>query len=203
VVQNGPFTVRWRSGWISPTVQLAITFAVSPCELAAGHLQVIQVFWATRRFNGQQVGNVLLHKDGVDYDACVDAGIFSPAVTLQGQLAAHQTKPYFYSADRLTDEAYGCYIRLSDRPDAVRLHGISEFETAIMFTDFEGTGADRVLASYRWGYTCAALGQDPEYSHVPLGGAEIDFPDEGAATSAEFKAIVGHDYPDYRFDEFR
>jgi hypothetical protein len=202
VVTSGPFTVRWRSGWIAPSIQFAITFAVSPCEAAIGRLQVVQVFWATRPFNGQPIGNVLIHEDGVDYDACVDAGRFSPAVVLQGQPLPHATKPYLYSVERLAEEAYGCHIRLNDTPTAVKLHQISEFETAIVFTDFDGQGTDQVLASYRWGYTCAALGQDPLYSHQPPGGAQIDFPEEASTTSANFKAIVHHDYPDYMFDEF-
>lgn len=202
MVTSGPFTVRWRSGWIAPSLQMAITFAVSPCDEVIGSLQVIQVFWATRRFNGQAIGSVLIHEDGVDYDACVDAGRFSPAVLLQDQPPAHPHKPYFYSTERLAEEAYGCHIRLNDTPVAVKLHAIAEFETAIVLSDFDGHGTDRVLAAYRWGYTCAALGQEPAYSHHPPGGALINFPQEASTTSPNFKAIVHHDYPDYLFDEF-
>lgn len=153
------------------------------------------------QFNGQALGSVLIHEDGVDYDARVDARRFSPAVVLQGQPPAHPEKPYFYSAERLAEEAYGCHIRLNDTPVAAKLHAIAEFETAIVFSDFDGQGTDRVLAAYRWGYTCAALGQDPTYSPKP-GGALINFPEEASTTSPNFKSIVHHDYPNHLMDEF-
>jgi hypothetical protein len=201
-VKNGPFEVTWRSGWISPSVLLSITFAVSPCDDVLEKLQVIQVFWATRRFDDTQVGRLELPLGATTFDACVDAGRNSPAVLLQGREPAHPTKPYFYSAERLKEEVYGCHVRLNDRPDAVRLHRISEFETAIVLIDFDGQGTDRILAAYRWGYTCGSPRNDPEYSHQRVGGAPVDFPDEAPRTSAVFKAIVADDYPDYKFDEF-
>jgi hypothetical protein len=201
-VVNPPFKVTWRSGWISPSLLLSISFAVSPCHDVLGKLQVIQVFWATRRFDGTRIGTLEIPVDGGSFDACVDAGRNSPAVLLQGRDPAHPTKPYFYSADRLEEEVYGCHIRLNDRPDAVRLHMISEFETCIVLTNLDGHGTDRILAAYRWGFTCRAPLKDPEYSHARVGGAPVDFPDTAPRTSAMFKAIVAHDYPDYAFDEF-
>ncbi len=199
MVTSGPFTIRWRSGWIAPSLQMAITFAVEPCNAVVGRLQVIQALWASRRFDGQPIGHVLIHSNGVDYDACVDAGRFSPAHLVQGQPLPHPNKPYFYSPVRLAEEVYGCHVRLNDTPVAVKLHRFSELHTAIVLTEFDGP--DRVLASYRWGYTCAYLGADPVFSHQPLGGAQIDFPEESCSTSAEFKAIVHHDYPQYHFVE--
>jgi hypothetical protein len=79
---------------------------------------------------------------------------------------------------------------------------ISEFETAIVLTDFASHGTDRILAAYRWGYTCSGPLKDPEYSHPQLGGSPVDFPEIAPRTSEMFKAIVAHDYPDYAYDEF-
>jgi hypothetical protein len=190
---------KGTSGGLSG-LTLDVTFTVSGTP--ADGLQVIQTFMGTRRDDKVQVGTYSWIYKKRRWDAFVDGGKNSPFVTMSGEDPAHPTNPYYLTADEVTnqvtwDKDHGT-VRIFDLPGAVALHDAAHFETAIVAVNCKGTGRDKVLKVFKWGWT--EKGGKPTIKK----GTEIDGADSGVKVlskpSPEWRNIVKHDYPKYRYD---
>lgn len=179
---------------------LDVTFTVTGTP--ADGLQVIQTFMGTRRSDAVQVGTYTWVYQKRRWDAFVDGGKNSPFVTMSGEPPAHPTNPYYLTAAELASQVtwstdHGT-VRIFDRPGAVALHDSARFETAIVAVNYRGTGRDKVLKVFKWGWD--AKGTDPTISK----GTKIAGADSGikvlSTPSPEWRNIVKHDYPKYRYD---
>ena len=190
---------KGTSGGLSG-LTLDVTFTVSGTP--ADGLQVIQTFMGTRRDDKVQVGTYSWIYKKRRWDAFVDGGKNSPFVTMSGEDPAHPTNPYYLTADEVTnqvtwDKDHGT-VRIFDLPGAVALHDAAHFETAIVAVNCKATGRDKVLKVFKWGWT--EKGGKPDIKK----GTEIDGADSGirvlSKPSPEWRNIVKHDYPKYRYD---
>lgn len=193
------FKTKPTSGGLTG-ISLDVTFTVS--DTPADGLQVIQTFMGTRRSDKVQVGTYTWIYEKKRWDAFVDGGVNSPFVTMSGEDPAHPTNPYYLTAAEVAgqvtwDTDHGT-IRVTDVPGAVALHDEAYFETAIVAINYKGKGRDKVLRVFRWGWkgkgTKSTIGK----------GTKIDGADSGilvrSSVTPEFRNIVKHDYPKYRFD---
>lgn len=190
---------KGTSGGLSG-LTLDVTFTVSGTP--ADGLQVIQTFMGTRRDDKVQVGTYSWIYKKRRWDAFVDGGKNSPFVTMSGEDPAHPTNPYYLTPDEVAsmvtwDKDHGT-VRIFDLPGAVALHDAAHFETAIVAVNCKATGRDKVLKVFKWGWT--EKGGKPTIKK----GTEIDGSDSGVRVlskpSPEWRNIVKHDYPKYRYD---
>lgn len=179
---------------------LDITFTVSGTP--ADGLQVIQTFMGTRREDKVRVGTYTWKYEGLRWDAFVDGGKNSPYVTMSGADPADPTNPYYLTTDEIAsqvtwDTDHGT-VRIYDAPGAVALHDQAYFETAVVAVNYRGTGRDKVLKVFTWGWT------DKGTKPTVKKGTKISGADSGvrvkSSPSPEWRNIVKHDYPKYRYD---
>ncbi len=193
---SAPFKATGTSGGLAG-ISLDVTFTVSGTP--ATSLQAIQTFMGTRRTDGVQVGTYSWKSGTTNWDAFVDGGKNSPYVKLEGNAAAHATKPYYLTADEVSKQVTFAKdkgtIRIFDAPGAAALHEEAHFETAVVAVDGRGTNKDKVLTAFKWGWT--GKGTKPDVKK----GSKIDGKDSGIQVSngvtPEFKKIVKHDYSSY------
>jgi hypothetical protein len=85
----------------------------------------------------------------------------------------------------------GCTANPTDAPGAVALHNEAYFETSIACLNYQGTGSDKLMDTFKWGWT--GLGTTFKPSPVSNGNSM-----ETAATpSAKFEETLKADYPGY------
>src|SRR4030095_1913213 len=96
-----PLQISRTAGGMSGLV-LDVTYQVTGWEQACDGLQIVQVFFGSRRMDGLQVGEFQLKTQGKPYDAFVDGGRNSPYVRLAGQAPAHPTRPYYLTPAEVT-----------------------------------------------------------------------------------------------------
>jgi hypothetical protein len=181
-------------------ISLDVTFSVTG-QPAAG-LQVVQVFWGTRRSDSVQVGKMTWTENSKTYDAFVDGGKNSPYVVLAGNPPAHATMPYYLTATEVANQVTfskdAGTVRITDAPGAAALHDEAYFETAVVAINHDGTGKDKILQAFDWGWTgkgtTSTVGK----------GTQIAGKDSGinvkSSVSSRFDNIVKNDYSTYTHD---
>jgi len=190
-------TITKKSGGITG-LTLDVTYEVkdSKCD----SLQIIQVFWGTRRSDGIKVGNMEVKANGKKYDAFVDGGKASPFVTMSGNPPAHPTKPYYLTPSEVNNQVNYSggkgTIRMYDRPGAVVVHDEAYFETAIICVNHNKSGKDKVLKAFKWGW----VKKGKTYQTSPGSGKQSSGLEEYDDVSSEFKAVLKNDYPNYSLD---
>ena len=179
---------------------LDVTFSAS--GVPATSLQVIQVFWGTRRSDAKQVGTLTWTENSKTYDGFVDGGKNSPYVTEGGNPPAHATMPYYLTAaevaNQVTFSKDAGTVRIYDAPGAVALHDEAYFETAVVAINHKASGKDKVLQAFDWGWTgkgtTSTVGK----------GTQIAGKDSGinvkSSVSSRFESIVKNDYSTYVHD---
>ena len=193
-----PFKTTGTSGGLAG-LTLDVTFSVT--STPADSLQAIQTFMGTRRSDGVQVGTYSWRWHGKTWDAFVDGGKNSPYVTMGGNSPAHPSKPYYLTPGEVASQVvfstdHGT-IRIFDRPGAVALHDEAYFETAVVAVNYRGTGKDKILKAFKWGWTGkgtkSVIGKGTK-----IGGASSGILVR-SNVSPEFRNIVRHDYPKYSY----
>jgi hypothetical protein len=191
-------TVGTSGGLTGLTLDVTFTVSGTPAD----GLQVIQTFMGTRRDDKVRVGTYTWIYKGRRWDAFVDGGKNSPFVTMTGEDPAHPTRPYYLTQDEVDNQVtwdtdHGT-VRIFDAPGAVALHDAAYFETAIVAINYRKTGRDKVLRVFKWGWT--EKGGKPTIKK----GTEIAGVDSGvkvrSSPSPEWRNIVKHDYPKYKYD---
>jgi hypothetical protein len=188
--------VKKTSGGISGFT-LDVTYSVENCECDS--LQIIQVFWGTRRTDGVKVGKMEVTIGGTKYDAFVDGGKNSPFVTMGGNPPAHPTNPYYLTAAEVASQvSYSGdkgTVRSYDRPGAVVVHDQAYFETAVICINHKKSGKDKVLKAFKWGW----INKGTTYQTSWGAGKQSSGLEEYDSVSSEFLAVVKNDYPSYVF----
>ena len=192
------------SGKLEPNYLLAVSYAVDRCESNCLGLQVVQVFYGRGRNvpYPPQIKPHTITVNNVASGGFVDRGSMSPAVMVHGQEVGHATKPYFYGLSELLKNASGCHISIYDQPMAVIAYQEAYLETAVVCIDYRHKGWDRVLKVLRWGWQANPLNNlnrvfwsSPRDVMLPPNGQPV----EATVPSPEFRKIVGHFYPQYRY----
>lgn len=191
------YKTKLGAGGISGLV-LDASFDVS--NTPATTLQIIQVFWGTRRTDGLVVGKYSFKKGKKTYDGFVDGGVNSP-FALAGS-PAHPTEPYYLTPGELASQVTFTKdtgsIRVYDRPGAVAFHEEAFFETGIVAVNYKGKGKDKLLKVFKWGWK--DLGKKPIHGKgIKLGGKSTGISLKGSFSSTS-KKIIANDYPNFKFD---
>jgi RHS repeat-associated protein len=172
-------------------IKLDVTFNVE--NVSADDLQIIQTFEGSRRDDGFQVGTMVINENGTYYDAFVDGGINSPFV-LMGNSPASATMPYYLTSSEAAnqvhfDKTVGTgTIRTTDKPGAISYHKISKFETSVVAINYLGTGKDKVLGTFSWGWSGNGTAPFHKGNGVNL----------TSTFSSGTNQIIKHDYPTYQ-----
>jgi hypothetical protein len=179
-------------------LDLDITFSTTGTP-AAG-LQIVQTVMTTRDA-GPQVGKMSWNYDGKLWDGFVDGGKNSPYAADTGA-PADPNKPYYLTAGEVTagvvwDKDHGT-IRTTDEPTAANAKSEVHFETAVVAIDHDGSGRDKLLKAFKWGWIGKGTHEDfPQGTNV--GGKPSGLLVRSVVTP-EFTNIVRHDYPQYKLD---
>jgi hypothetical protein len=198
----GRFKTSATAGGLGGVGGLTLDITFNVTKTPAASLQAIQTFMGTRRSDGVKVGTYSWRWDGKTWDAFVDGGKNSPYVTMGGNPPAHATKPYYLTSSEVASQVsfttdHGT-IRVFDRPGAVALHDEAYFETAIVAVNHDGTGRDKLLKAYQWGFT--SKGAKPQFAKgTTIAGSPSSVLVQNSVTP-EFLNIVKHDYPKYTLD---
>ena len=191
-------TTGTAGGLTGLTLDVTFTVANEP----ATSLQVIQVFWGTRRTDNKQVGTLTWTENSKTYDAFVDGGKNSPYVLWGGNPPAHPTLPYYLTPDEVKNQVSftkdSGTVKIFDAPGAVAAHEEAYFETAVVAINHKASGRDRILKAFDWGWT--GKGTTPTVSK----GTDIAGKDSGisikGSVSSRFENIVKNDYSTYVHD---
>jgi hypothetical protein len=191
-------TTGTAGGLSGLTLDVTFTVAGEP----ATSLQVIQVFWGTRRTDSKQVGTLTWTENSKTYDAFVDGGKNSPYVVWGGNPPAHPTLPYYLTADEVKSQVNftkdSGTVKIYDAPGAVAAHDEANFETAVVAINHKASGRDRILKAFDWGWT--GKGTTPTVGK----GSDIAGKDSGISiknsVSSRFDNIVKNDYSTYVHD---
>lgn len=185
---EGDLKTTIASGGITG-ILLDVIFNVS--GIKASGLQIIQTYYGSRGTNGVIFGTYHWVIDGVNYDGLVDGGKNSPYVTISGNPPADPTNPYYLTpsevASQVTWNGTSGSIRMYDNPTAVFGRDVSSFETIIVATNYNGSGVDKVLGAFQWGWT--SYGTKPITNGIIL----TSYVPQAALN------IIKHDYPNYKF----
>ncbi len=146
---------------------------------------VIQTFDGSKRMDGNDVGSF------------VDGGRNSPAAkdptSIQDLDPEYLTKPYYIT---LPTKGQANSINFQDSPSAVCFHANSSFETSIVAKNFNGTGEDYILGSFKWGYsTVIKTTPSPSVTVTANHGIGISL----STISKSSKSIIKNDYKGYQF----
>lgn len=190
-IYKGAITMSKTSGGISGHT-LDVTYTGSDCSDCDG-LQVVQVFWGTRRKDGKQVGTMTVTAHGKTWDTFVDGGKESPYVKWGGNPPAQPGKPYYLTPGEVASQVKGCSVRVYDRPGAIVMHSEGYFETAIVCTNYKKSGKDKVLKVFKWGWKSYGT----SYLTSPGSGGKTSGLEEYDDVSPDFVKVVAHDYPSY------
>ncbi|MBK7101702.1 MAG: hypothetical protein IPH63_07940 [Flavobacteriales bacterium] len=153
-------------------------------------LQVVQTFYGETQFNLGQVGTYSWSgSNGATMDGFVDGGANSPYVLWDNNQPAHPTNPYYLTSGEVGSQVswsgdHGS-VRVFDMPTAVRSFDMARFETAIVATNYQGTGSDTLLGRFTWGWN--AGGTQAVHNGISL----------LSNSTTTFDSIVKHDYPNY------
>lgn len=175
---------------------LDVTFEAPKAKDCCDGLQVIQVFWGTRRKDGKKIGVQTTAVGGKNYDTMVDGGKNSPYAAAKGS-AAQPGKPYYLTPDEVkngVDLEKGT-VNIYDRPTAVKLHDEGYFETVIVCVNYKKSGKDKVLKAFKWGWTnCGKTYRSSKGD----GAKDKNKLEQHNTASAEFMETLKGGYPDYK-----
>jgi hypothetical protein len=189
------------SGGVSG-ITMNVTGDYTPCAACGDGLEAIQVFWGTRRTDGVQVGvhQTVFPPLAATFDSFVDGGLNSPGgATYSGNHPYYIGRPslpasYGYNtAMGSAGSVTGCVDNPQDVPGAARLHDQAYFETAFVCLNFNGSGSDKLLDSFQWGFT----GRGTTFKPSPYSSqtAIVNL----SAPSAKFQETLRADYSGYSF----
>lgn len=148
----------------------------------ADGLQVIQTVVMTGPKRNQNFGKLRwTSPEGKQVFAFVDGGKFSPAGETVPGTPYYNECCIIYSKQSMSGS-----IDIYDEPLAVMGFGSVLFQTSIMAINYKGSGYDKVLASFEWGFV---FGERRFHDGVSLR--------PGMSTLSE--TIIRHDYPNYNF----
>jgi hypothetical protein len=82
-------------------------------------------------------------------------------------------------------------VHIHDEPTAIFVNEECYFETIIVATNYAGSGKDKVLGSFQWGYK--SFGKVLTFSDHINGGIRLH-----SEASPEALQIIKNDYPDYQ-----
>jgi hypothetical protein len=164
-------------------------------------LQCVQAWWGSGNTLGVKVGKTGIKIKKKDYEAFIDGGKCSPWVTLSGNEPAHATQPYYLTAaevgNQVTwDKDHGT-IRIYDLPSASVHFDEMFFETAIVATDVDGKGTDKILRAFTWGNT--KQGTVTQHAKGDKIGDTYTHVKSKSGVSSTFKKILKNDYPKYKY----
>ncbi|WP_100342576.1 RHS repeat domain-containing protein [Mucilaginibacter auburnensis] len=167
--------------------RLAAQFDVK--GIKAGGLQVIQVYRGTGGVNGNM--------------SFVDGGINSPyASSAQNGAPAQEGNPYYLNPREVSEDVSWSgtegSLGVTDRQNGAFYNEKSVFDVILVATNYNGTGVDRLLGGFTWGYDLYRL-QINGGNFVQ--GASYLFSDSDFRRniSAEALKIINKDYPKYKF----
>lgn len=157
-------------------IKMTALFEVSGVE--ASGLQIIQIAFSDAR----------------DF---VDGGINSPTMKEYGE-PVYKDKPYYLSELNIENEkeeglykwdGYNGTIWTMDEPAAIFTNISVIFETAVIAVNYKGSGKDKILGAFRWGWD--------DYEPVHTGNGINLQP----SFSLNALKVVKKDYPNYHFYE--
>lgn len=134
--------------------------------------------------------------EGVEnYQGFVDGGVNSPYQREPGGgPAPFPGKPYYGNESRSSRYSaaaqYG-FLTMHDDPGAQNYADVVKFSTYIVATDYLGTGKDRILGSFNWGWT--GFGQN----QIHRNGVNPFDMKSGNYISPTDHQILKNDYPNY------
>lgn len=175
---------------------LDVTFSAPNAKDCCDGLQVIQVFWGTRRKDGKKIGVQTVKVGGTDYDAMVDGGKNSPYAAAKGS-AAQPGKPYYLTPGEVKNgvSLKDGTVKIYDRPTAVKLHTEGYFETVIVCVNYKKTGKDKVLKAFKWGWTnCGKTYRSSKGD----GAKDKNKLEQHNTASKEFMDVLKGGYPGYK-----
>jgi hypothetical protein len=180
-------------------INLNVTFTASGTP--ADGLQAVQTVMVTRGAGDPQLGTLTWQYQGKTWDGFVDGGKNSPYAAAMGH-PAHPTQPYFLTAHEVAanvtwDKDHGT-IKVTDTPTAVAHYDEVFFETAIVAVNHDGTGRDKLLKAFKWGWT--GKGSTPEFAQGTAIGGKPSGVLVRSSVTPEFTNIVKNDYPTYKLD---
>src|SRR5207302_6010596 len=157
-------------------------------------LEGVQVFGGTRRTDGVQVGTftTVFPPLAAVYDSFVDGGRNSP-----GGAVYSGDHPYYIGRPDLparygyvggqgsAGTVAGCVANPVDVPAAATLHDQAFFETAIVCLNYKGSGSDKLLESFKWGF----VDRGATYKPNPRTGQTSGL-DKYSAPTSEFKETL-------------
>jgi hypothetical protein len=191
-------------GTISGSVsglRMSATATYSNCSACTDGLEAIQVFWGTRRSDGVQVGThqTSLPGSAQTYDSFVDGGSSSPGgAVYTGNHPYYVGRPdlpasYNYVPGQSSAGSYSnCVLNIVDAPNAARLHSEAYFETAIACLNYQGSGKDKLLDSFKWGFISMGTVPKPSPSSANSSNLELH-----PSPSAKHEETLKADYPGY------
>jgi hypothetical protein len=179
-----------------------VTGKFTPCTDCKDGLEVIQVFWGTRRTDGVKVGKTTTTFPplAADYDTFVDGGKNSP-----GGAVYTGDHPYYIGRPDLpksygyvggqgsAGSVSGCSANPTDAPGAAALHQEAYFETVFACLNFQGGGKDKLIDSFQWGFT----GLGKTFKPSPYSSATDIV--KNSTPTAKFLATLKADYSGYSF----
>jgi hypothetical protein len=112
----------------------------------------------------------------------IDGGINSPYSEIV------KGKPYYNEGGIIYGKAsMSGSVNIYDKPTAQLAFETIVFETAIVAINYNGSGSDKILASFQWGF--GNYGQCSNTNSITL----------SPTVSSQFRAILKNDYPNYSY----
>jgi hypothetical protein len=184
-------------------LNMNVTATFSTCSDCTDGLEAIQVFWGTRRLDGVQVGTytTVFPPLAATYDSFVDGGRNSP-----GGAVYSGNHPYYIGRPSLppsygynprqggAGSVSGCTVNVTDTPAAARLHDQAFFETAFVCLNHRGSGKDKLLESFNWGFVDRGATYKPNPRTSRTSGLQIN-----SSPSDKFTETLGADYSGYSY----
>jgi hypothetical protein len=136
--------------------------------------------------------------------AFVDGGVKSPYATDKNStnpLGAQPGEPYYLTPDEiasgLTWDGMNGSITTTDRQNGGYGNDVSNFYTIVVATNYNGSGMDKLLGGFNWGYSNYQLqvnGANVQGIFRVLSNSDFQ-----SIISPNVIQVIRQDYPNYKF----